>query len=78
MKFTKKPKSSKSEIQQNFLVFFKIQDVKHLVAQKIKELKQKLCNLIIEYDKRCKYLLSQIPYRIEEQLLIQWFVGWIT
>jgi hypothetical protein len=41
---------------------------------KAKEIKQMLGESIREYDKRFKYLLSQIPYMIDKELLVQWFV----
>ena len=30
--------------------------------------------IVWEYDKRCKYLLSQIPYNIDANILVQWYV----
>lgn len=50
------------------------QDVKHLVAQKLKEIKQWPNETMQEYDKRFKYLLIQISYVIDENLSIQWHV----
>jgi uncharacterized membrane protein YjdF len=50
------------------------QDISHLAAQKLKEIKQNLGETIHEYDKIFKYILSQIPYVIEEKLLVQWYV----
>jgi hypothetical protein len=41
----------------------------------MKEIKQSLGETIQEYDKRFKDLLSQIPYVIEERLLVQWYVA---
>jgi hypothetical protein len=75
MNYTDNQQHSKSEIKKNFLTFFKTQDISHLVAQKLKEIKQNPGKTICEYDKRFKYLLSQIPYAINEKLLVQWYVA---
>ena len=72
MNFIENHKRSKSEIQQNFLSFLK-KDAKHLPMQKIKEIKKTPSDMVHEYDKRFKDILNQIPYTIDEQLLIQWF-----
>lgn len=40
----------KSEIKNSFLTFFKVQDVTHLVAQKLKEIKQRRGESVREYD----------------------------
>jgi len=53
----------------------KIQDVTHLVAQKLKEIKQTLGDSVREYDKRFKDLLSQILTIINHSLLVQWYVA---
>ena len=42
MNFEKNNKRCKREIQQNFLISFKTQDVKHLAFEKIKEIKKTL------------------------------------
>lgn len=75
MNFRENQTRSKSEIKKSFLTFFKTKDVKHLASQKLKEIKQYPGELVHEYDKRFKYLLSQIPYTIEEKLLNQWFIA---
>ena len=49
-------------------------DEKHLEAKKINTTVQKLTEKFREYDNRFKYLLIQLEYNIDEQLLIQWFV----
>ena len=68
------PQASKADIKTQFLSFFKTLDAKHLVAKKMKTTSQKPAKSVWEYDKRWKYLLSQLDYVIEEQLLIQWFL----
>lgn len=60
----------KDEIKKNFLSFFKNKDVAHLSAQNIKEIKQTPREIVQEYDKRFKELLSQIPYTIDVNLLV--------
>jgi hypothetical protein len=52
-----------------------MQDISHLEAQKLKEIKQNSRETFYEYDKRFKELLSQIPYAINEKLLIHWYVA---
>jgi hypothetical protein len=42
MNFTDNQTRMKNEIKQNFLSFFKTQDIIHLAAQKLKEIKQNL------------------------------------
>ena len=54
--------------------FFKTPYAKHLTAKKLKTTVKKPTEIVREYDKRFKYLLSQLEYNIYEQLLIQWFV----
>ena len=49
---------SKTEIKANFLAFFKMEDVAHLAAQKLKDIKQRPGESVREYDKRFKDLLS--------------------
>jgi hypothetical protein len=58
-----------------FLSFFKVQYVTHLAAQKLKEIKKQLGELVHEYDKRFKDLLRQIPSTIDQSLLVQWYVA---
>ena len=68
------PQASKADIKAQFLYFFKTPDAKHMVAKKLKTTSQKPGESVQEYDKRWKYLLSQLDYVIDEQLLIQWFL----
>jgi hypothetical protein len=75
MNYTDNQQCSKEDIKKIFLKFFKTQDNSHLEAQKLKEIKQNLGETVWEYDKRFKYLLSQIPYAIDEKLLVQWYVA---
>ena len=41
----------------------------------MKDIKQMLGELVKEYDKRFKDLLSQIPTIIDVNLLVQWYVA---
>jgi hypothetical protein len=75
MNFTENKNRSKLEIKNKFLSFFKVQDVTHLDAQKIKEIKKRLGELVHEYDKRFKDLLSQISLKINQNILVQWYVA---
>ena len=75
MNFTESQNRSKGEIKANFLAFFKTKDVAHLAAQRLKDIKQRLGELVREYDKRFKDLLSQIPTNIDANLLVQWYVA---
>ena len=68
------PQASKEEIKAQFLSFFKTPDTKHLAAKNLKTTSQKPAESVREYDKRWKYLLSQLDYVIDEKLLIQWFL----
>ena len=43
--------------------------------QKLKDIKQVPSELVWEYDKRFKDLLSQIPSNIDANLLVQWYVA---
>ena len=70
----RKPRVTKAEIKVQFLSFFKTIDVKHLAMKKLKTTSQKPGETVHDYDKRWKYLLSQLEYVIDEQLLIQWFL----
>ena len=60
MNFTESQNRSKSEIKASLLAFFKIEDIAHLAAQKLKDIKQRPRESVREYDKRFKDLLSQI------------------
>ena len=48
----------KSEIKVQFLSFFKTPDAKHLAAKKLKTTSQKLGEIVRDYNKRWKDLLS--------------------
>ena len=75
MDFTKNEVRTKDEIKSNFLAFFKTEDVTHLAAQKVKDMKHVPGEIIREYNKRIKDLLSHIPYNIDANILVQWYVG---
>jgi hypothetical protein len=75
MNYTNNQQCLKLEIKQNFLKFFKMQDISDLAAQKLKEIKKKPGETIWVYDKRLKYLLSQIPYAIDKNLFVQWCIA---
>lgn len=60
MNFNENQSKSKNEIKQNFPTFFRTQDVKHLLAQKLKDIRQMLRESVQEYDKIFKDLLSKI------------------
>ena len=64
------PRATKAEIKAQFLSFFKTPDAKHLSAKKIKMTSQNPGETVRDYDKHWKYLLSQLDYVIDEQLLI--------
>ena len=78
---------SKDDIKANFLAFFKMEDIAHLVVHKLKDIKkipsesvweyvkQVPGKSVWEYDKRFKDLLSQIPSNIDANLLVQWYVS---
>ena len=70
MNFTESLNRSKAEIKASFLAFFKMEDV----AQKLKDIKQRPEELVREYDKRFKDILSQILIIIDVNLLVQWYV----
>jgi hypothetical protein len=74
MNFTESQNRSKVEIKASFLVFFKMEDVAHLAAQKLKDINQRPGESVREYDKRFKDLLSQIPSNMDANLLVQWYV----
>ena len=74
MNFIENQARKKDEIKQNFLDFFKIEDIAHLVTQKLKDIKQIPREIIHEYDKRFKGLLSQISYNIDSNLLVQCYI----
>ena len=69
------PGATKAEVKMQFLSFFKTPDAKHLEAKKLKTTSQKSGEIVHDYDKRLKDLLSQLDYVIYEQLLIQWFLA---
>ena len=76
MTYTKKtPNVTKARIKQQFLPFFKTPDAKHLASKKLKTTVQKPTQIVQDYDKGWKDLLSQLDYNINEQLLIQWFLA---
>ena len=76
MTFLKRqPKVTKAKIKVQFLSFFKTPDAKHLAAKKLKTTSQNLGETVRNYDKCWKYLLIQLDYVIDEQLLIQWFLA---
>ena len=70
----RQPRATKVEIKEQFLSFFKTLDAKHLAAKKLKTTSQKPGETVRDYDKHWKYLLSQLDYVIDEQLLIHWFL----
>ena len=79
MTFSEKtPRATKSKVKAQFLSFFKTLDAKHLAAKKLKITSQKPGETVHDYDKRWKYLLSQLDYVIDEQLLIQWFLAGLS
>ena len=75
MNFRENHARTKDEIKKNFLAFFKTKDVAHLATENLKESKQTPGETVREYDKRFKDLLSQIPYTIDVNLLVQWYVA---
>ena len=48
--------------------------VAHLATHKLKYIKQVPRETIREYDKRFKDILNQISYKINANLLVQWYV----
>ena len=46
--------------------------------KKLKTTSQKPRETVCDYDKYWKYLLSQLDYVIDEQLLIQWFLAGLS
>ena len=74
MNFIESQNKSKAKIKANFLTFFKMEDVAHLAAQKLKDIKQRPGESVREYDKRFKDLLIQILANIDANLLVQWYV----
>ena len=74
MNFIENQARTKDEIKRNFLAFFKTEDVAHLAAQKLKDIKKIPRETVREYDKIFKDLLSQIPYNIDANILVQWYV----
>ena len=45
-----------------------------MAGKKLKTTVHKPTETVWDYDKRCKDLLSQLDYNIDEQILIQWFI----
>ena len=58
MNFTENQARRKDEIKTNFLAFFKTKDVAHLASQKLNVIKQEPREIVREYDKIFKELLS--------------------
>ena len=59
MTYTKKtPNVTKARIKQQFLSFFKMPNARHLAVKKMKTTVQKPKEIIWDYDKRWKELLS--------------------
>ena len=75
MNFIENQARTKDEIKTNFLAFFKTKDVAHLATQKLKDIKQIPREIVWEYDKRFKYLFSQILYNIDSNLLVKWYIA---
>ena len=75
MNFTENQARTKDEIKTKFLGFFKTKNVAHLVAQKLKDIKEIPEETVCEYDKRYKDLLNQILYNIDSNLLVQWYIA---
>ena len=75
MNFIQNQERTKDEIKTNFLDFFKTEYVAHLARQKLKDINQIPRETVWECDKRFKDLLSQIPYNIDSNLLVQWYVA---
>ena len=73
--FIESQNRSKAETKASFLTFLKMEDVAHLAAQKLKDIKQRPGKSVREYDKRFKDLLSQILEIIDANLLVQWYVA---
>ena len=74
----RKPRATKAKIKAQFLSFFKTPDAKHLAAKKLKMTQQKPREIVHDYEKNWKDLLSQLDYVIDEQLLIQWFLAGLS
>ena len=75
MNFIENKERTKHEIKKNFLAFFKIEYFTQIVAQKLKDIKEITREIVREYDKRFKDLLSQLSYNIDSNLLVQWYVA---
>ena len=75
MNFIENKARTKDEIKANFLAFLKTEDVAHLATQKLKDIKQVSSEIVWEYVKRFKYLLSHILYNIDANLLVQWYIA---
>jgi hypothetical protein len=63
--------------KKKILTFFKTQYIIHMEMKKIKKIKKNPSETVREYEKIFKGLLSQIPYPIDEKLLVQWYVAGI-
>ena len=63
----KTPNATTGHIKEQFMSFFKTHDVKNLNVKKLKTTAQKPTETIREYDKRFKYLLIQLEYKIDEK-----------
>ena len=63
------------EEKENLLSFLKTQYVKHLTTQKIKGTKYIPCELVLEDNERFIYLPRCIPYIINKDILIEWFIA---
>ena len=68
---------TKDEIKTNFLAFCKTEGVAHLASEKLKDIKKIPGEIVWEYEKRFKYLLSHISYNIDSNLLVQWYIAWL-
>ena len=64
------PRATKAEVKAQFLSFFKTPNAKHLAAKKLKTTSQNPGEIVRDYNKCWKDLLSQLDYVIDEQLLI--------
>ena len=59
MTYTEKtPNATKAEMKQQFLSFFKTSNAKHLAAKNLKTTVQKPTEIVWDYDKILKDLLS--------------------
>jgi len=70
--------AKKDKIKQQLMSFFKTPNAKHLGTKNLNTTAQNPTEIVREYDKIFKYLLSQLEYIIDEKLLFQWFCCWTT